>query len=159
MSEKTEAPAGTGAVSKPEEYPYGRERVPIVDGDGYDTGGTLYYGAVAARYEEGTTWDGRNHISTATGSQWDHEEVVRTKRGKYYIVSSSQYQGSQSKARALDLSGVAKWLVRAGYVASQVSDDDLAGISRLSPRRSALCPDRRRVISSGAQQVVAFRPA
>lgn len=126
MSEETKVPAGTGAVSKPEEYPYGRERVPIVTDDGYDTGGTLYYGAVAARYEEGTTWDGQNNISTATGSQWNHEEVVRTKRGKYYVVSSSQRQGSQTKARAMDLSEVARWLVRAEYVASQVSDDDLA---------------------------------
>ena len=125
MSGKTEAPAGTGAVSKQREFPYGRERVPIVDDDG-DTGGTLYYGAVAMVYEEGTTWDGNNHISTATGSQWEHEEVVRTKRGRYYVVSSSQRQGSQSKAKALDIGGVAKWLVRAGYVASQVSNDELA---------------------------------
>ena len=126
MSGKTEAPAGTGAVSKQEEFPYGRERVPIVTDDNIDTGGTLYYGAVAERFEEGTTWDGNNHISTATGSQWEHEEVVRTKRGRYYVVSSSQRQGSQSKAKALDIGGVAKWLVRAGYVASQVSNDELA---------------------------------
>ena len=32
----------------------------------------------AKRFDEATIWDGRNRISLATGSQWDHEALYRT---------------------------------------------------------------------------------
>lgn len=124
MSENTEAPAGTGAEQK-NEHPYGTERIPIVSADG-DTGGTLYMGAVVEQYQENREWDGNNMISTATGSQWDHQQVVRTRRGRYYIVSSSQWQGSRTEAVAVSLDEASVWVVRAGYAPADCQDAELA---------------------------------
>ena len=126
MAENTEAPAGTGTVSQKEEHPFGTERIPIVDAEGYDTGGTLYMGAAVEQYQEDVRWDGHNWISTATGSQWDHQQVNRTRRGKYYLVSWSQWQGSKTEAVAMSLDDAAQWVLRAGYLPSDCGDPELA---------------------------------
>jgi len=66
-------------------------------------------------WEESTSFDGRNHISRATGSQWCHEELYRSAKGRYYIVSWSQWQGSLPSARYLDAREAAAWLVYHGH--------------------------------------------
>ena len=38
-----------------------------------------------ASWEEGTRWNGNNHISLATGSQWDHQKLYRSRRGRYWL--------------------------------------------------------------------------
>jgi hypothetical protein len=48
----------------------------------------------ATKYEEDTYWNGNNHISKATGSQWSHEILFKTASGKWVLNCYSQYQGS-----------------------------------------------------------------
>jgi len=64
----------------------------------------------AQRWEEATDWNGNNYISRATGSQWEHQELYRGAKGRYYIVSWSQWQGSLSSARWLTPREAALWL-------------------------------------------------
>ncbi len=64
-----------------------------------------------ATYEEETYHDGHNYISQATGSQWDHETLYRSRRGRYYLVRSSQWQGSRNSAEWLSPQESARWLL------------------------------------------------
>ena len=67
----------------------------------------------AARWvDEDTYWDGNNHISVATGSQWDHEELYVTRQGRFVLHHSSQWQGSQDEWEEIDARDAAEWLVR-----------------------------------------------
>jgi hypothetical protein len=51
-----------------------------------------------ANWAEGTRWNGNNHISLATGTQWDHERLYCSRKGRYYVVRTSQWQGSTPSA-------------------------------------------------------------
>lgn len=65
----------------------------------------------AKQWEEATFWDGRNHISKATGSQWDHQTLYKSSKGRYYLVRSSQWQGSRDQAEELSPMHAARWLL------------------------------------------------
>jgi hypothetical protein len=62
--------------------------------------------------EEGSRWNGNNHISLATGSQWDHEEMWLSRKGLLVIHTWSQYQGSSESWYAVTAEQAAEWLVR-----------------------------------------------
>lgn len=64
-----------------------------------------------ASWDEATRWDGRNHISKATGDQWLHEMLYRSAKGRYYVVRESQWQGSVPAARWLSPEEAARWLL------------------------------------------------
>jgi len=64
-----------------------------------------------ASYEEATFWDGNSHISKATGSQWDHETLYRSSKGRYYVVHTSQWQGSCNSAEWVSPTEAARWLL------------------------------------------------
>jgi hypothetical protein len=61
-------------------------------------------------WDEARDHDGRNHISRATGSQWDHETLYRSRRGRYYLEHDSQWQGSRPWAEWLSNQRAAAWL-------------------------------------------------
>ena len=63
-------------------------------------------------WDERTDWDGRNHISRATGSQWDHQNLYRSRKGRYYIVHQSQWQGSKSWAEWVSPQAATVWLLK-----------------------------------------------
>jgi len=65
----------------------------------------------AATWEEASDWDGSNHISRATGSQWKHETLHKSAKGRYYVVRSSDYQGSQDEMEILSPREAAAWLL------------------------------------------------
>lgn len=69
---------------------------------------------VARCFNEATRWDGQNHISRATGSQWDHEEMYRTRRGVYILHGWSQWQGSRPSWRRITAAEAGAWLVQMG---------------------------------------------
>lgn len=69
----------------------------------------------AQRFEEATTWDGSNHISDATGSQWDHEAMYHTASGTWVKHFSSQYQGRGETWTMVDESDAFAWLLRNGH--------------------------------------------
>ena len=65
----------------------------------------------AQSWAEATRWNGSNHISKATGSQWEHETLYLSARGRYWIESTSQYQGSIPSARFVEREEAARWLL------------------------------------------------
>jgi hypothetical protein len=64
----------------------------------------------AERFEETTHWNGNNHISKATGSQWDHEELYRTAGGRWILHHWSQWQGSTPSWTEISADDAARWL-------------------------------------------------
>lgn len=63
-----------------------------------------------ARYHEDTRWDGQNHISVNTGSQWEHETLYKSGKGRFYLVRWSQWQGSTPSAEFVSDQEAAAWL-------------------------------------------------
>lgn len=66
----------------------------------------------ATLYKENTRWDGNNHISVNTGSQWDHEALYRTKAGRWVLNTWSQWQGSEERYKFVDDATAKDWLIR-----------------------------------------------
>ena len=62
-------------------------------------------------WEEGTRWNGSNHISLATGTQFDHETLYRSRKGRYYYEHTSQWQGSTPHAEWVSNEEAARWLM------------------------------------------------
>jgi hypothetical protein len=63
------------------------------------------------RWDEETEFDGHNQISKATGSQWEHETLYESNKGRYYIESDSDWQGSVSSASLISEEEAVKWLL------------------------------------------------
>ena len=61
-------------------------------------------------WEEATRWNGNNHISLATGSQWHHERLYLTKSGLWVKHFWSQYEGSTDVIQEIDEDQAAAWL-------------------------------------------------
>lgn len=81
-------------------------RTALTDGSGawFDT-------TEAVVLHEDSRWDGRNHISVATGSQWEHEWLYYTKSGKWVLHCYSQWQGSSESYEQIEESDAIKWLI------------------------------------------------
>lgn len=62
-------------------------------------------------WQEQTRWDGRNQISVNTGSQWNHEQLYRSRKGRYYIVRWSDWQGSTPHAEWVSNHEATRWLL------------------------------------------------
>lgn len=63
-------------------------------------------------WNEDTRWDGNNHISKATGSQWNHETLYKSRKGRYYVEHTSQWQGSASSAEWISPQEATRWLLQ-----------------------------------------------
>jgi hypothetical protein len=72
-------------------------------------------------WRESQRFDGRNMISVATGTQWDHETLYRSRKGRYYVEHDSQYQGSLSYAEWISNHEAVRWLIANGYL--ELPDD------------------------------------
>jgi len=55
--------------------------------------------------------DGNNFISRATGSQWTHQTLYRSRKGRYYVEHTSQWQGSRAHAEWVSPEEAARWLL------------------------------------------------
>ena len=77
----------------------------------------------AERFDEATVWDGRNRISRATGSQWDHETLYHTKHGHWW----SQWQGTLDRLEEIDEAEAARWLIQNGYDPAEYGLTTVAG--------------------------------
>jgi hypothetical protein len=82
------------------------DRIKLTDGSG------RWFNADAAQaWEESTYWDGHNYISHATGSQWEHERMYKTKGGVYVLHSWSQWQGTgPGSYEQISADDAARWL-------------------------------------------------
>lgn len=64
-----------------------------------------------AFWTEAKDWDGRNHISRATGTQWNHQTLYKSRKGRYYIEHTSQWQGSRPHVEWVSPQEAARWLI------------------------------------------------
>lgn len=87
-------------------------RIALSDGSGW------FDAERAVKFEEGTFWNGNNHISRATGSEWDHQALYYTRSGRWVLNEWSQRQGSLESYREIDVAEAAQWLV-----ANECSDE------------------------------------
>jgi len=78
-----------------------------------------------ARWSEASDWNGSNHISRATGSQWNHQTLYQSAKGRYYIVNSSNYQGVMDEIELISPKAAARWLI----LNDHDLPDDLAGLA------------------------------
>ena len=86
------------------------DRVALTDGSG-----RWFNKERAEKWEESTTWNGQNHISDITGSQFDHQVLYRT-AGKMWILHSwSNWQGTLDTWEEVSRDFAAKWLSICGY--------------------------------------------
>jgi len=69
----------------------------------------------ATQYHENTRWDGHNMVSVATGSQWNHETLYRTKSGRWVLHWTSQWQGSKDTYREIGEEQAHTWLLANGH--------------------------------------------
>jgi len=78
--------------------------------------GTIINTNLAAEsWNEHNWWNGRNYESTATGSQWAHQTLYRSSKGRYYIEHTSQWQGSKPHADFVSNEEAAAWLLLNGH--------------------------------------------
>jgi len=66
-------------------------------------------------WDEESDWNGSNWVSRATGSQWNHETLYRSRRGRYYIEHISQMQGVRARAAWIEKRDAAAWLLLMGH--------------------------------------------
>lgn len=72
----------------------------------------------AERFSEAEDWGGNNPISVNTGSQWDHQELIRTARGRWVLHCYSNWQNSVPNFSFLDNGAACNWLIRNAEVAA-----------------------------------------
>jgi hypothetical protein len=68
--------------------------------------------SVKTLFEEDTWFNGHNHISKATGSQWVHETLYLTQKGAWVI---GQTGNCRSKYTKVDKIEAAVWLMQNDY--------------------------------------------
>ena len=62
-------------------------------------------------WDEDTRWDGSNNISVATGGQWCHQTLYRSRKGRYYVEHTSQWQGSVPHVEWVSPQDATRWLL------------------------------------------------
>lgn len=87
--------------------------------------GTWFNLESADAFKEATYWDGHNHISRATGSQWDHETLYRTAKGAWVLNQWSQRQGTPETYRRASLIDAQTWLAKNNHL-DKLTTDELA---------------------------------
>jgi hypothetical protein len=80
-----------------------------------DSGAVVNTDKATEHWAEATRWDGRNHVSVATGSQWRHETLYRSLRGNYYVETTSQNLSEAPGARFVTPQEAASWLLQMGH--------------------------------------------
>ncbi|MBW7865056.1 MAG: hypothetical protein H3C30_11680 [Candidatus Hydrogenedentes bacterium] len=78
-----------------------------------DDGGFIFFDRDKALecWDEGAWWDGSNNISLATRSQWEHEILYKTSKGRYVLQSWSQWESTPDSYQILTPKEAAVWLL------------------------------------------------
>ena len=80
----------------------------------------------AKKFVEDRHFDGRNMISAATGSQWEHETLYRSKGGVYVLHTWSQYQGSRDTWQRISVDEAVAWLLKNDYDPTSQAEEAIA---------------------------------
>lgn len=65
----------------------------------------------SASWEEARDHDGHNFVGRSSGSQWNYQKLYRSRKGRYYLVHHSQWQGSRDYAEWISNHEAARWLL------------------------------------------------
>lgn len=86
------------------------KRIALTDGSGrwFDREKSIHF-------DEDTYWNGHNHISKATGSQWEHQRLYRTAGGRWILASWSAYQEVRDSYEEINDAAATVWLVLNGH--------------------------------------------
>jgi hypothetical protein len=76
-----------------------------------DDGSVVDTDRASAFWLEATFFDGHNSISKATGTEWTHQTLYRSRKGRYYVEHTSQWQGSRSHVEWVSREEAARWLL------------------------------------------------
>jgi len=79
----------------------------------------------AKKFVENRHFDGHNHISVNTGSQWDHEVLYRSKGGVYVLHTWSQWQGSRDTWERISLHGAVAWMLQNDYQPTTPAEESI----------------------------------
>lgn len=90
------------------------QRIALTDGSG-----AWFDASKAVKFKEDTRWDGRNHISVATGSQWEHQWLYYTKNGKWVLHRFSDWQGATETYEIVEQETAVKWLIQNAHVGGE----------------------------------------
>lgn len=66
-------------------------------------------------WNEQTEFNGSSQVSLATDSQWNHEALHRTAKGRYFVHWWSDWRRPSDNLRPLTEIQAAEWLVRNRY--------------------------------------------
>lgn len=91
------------------------KRVALTDGSGQ-----WFDSEKAEYYKEDSYHDGRNFISKATGSQWEHEAIYVTKSGKFILNHWSNWQGSRETYELISTEQAAEWFAKQSFQDDQI---------------------------------------
>jgi hypothetical protein len=56
-------------------------------------------------------FDGRNNISVNTGTQWEHQTLYRTAKGKWVMHHTSDWHGARASWSEVTAEDAAAWLI------------------------------------------------
>ena len=65
----------------------------------------------AQSWTEARDWDGRNNVGRSSGSQWRHQTLYRSRKGRYYLAHESNVQGEGARAEFVTPEEAAAWLL------------------------------------------------
>jgi len=85
------------------------KRIAITNQEGY-----WFDAEKAEQFDEESYWNGRNFISKATGNQWEHETLFKTRSGKWVLNHWSNFQGSLETYVEIDEEAAATWFLKQG---------------------------------------------
>ena len=85
------------------------KRIALTDGSG-----RWFSKDTADFWKEESDHNGQNWISRATGSQWEHETLYRTKGGRFVLNHWSNWQGSTETYEEIDNDEAAIWFSKNG---------------------------------------------
>ena len=63
------------------------------------------------RWEEASDHNGSNPISRNTRNQWTHQTLYESRKGRFYVMHWSQYQGSQARCEWISEQEAVRWLI------------------------------------------------
>lgn len=66
-------------------------------------------------WDEATRFDGSNQISVPTGSQWHHQTLYQSRKGRYWIEATGNMQGYLDHAEMIGDREAAVWLMENGH--------------------------------------------
>lgn len=90
------------------------KRIPLTDGSN-----GWFNEETSVKFGEDTRWDGNNHISIPTGSQWDHEALYYTRSGRWVLNEWSQYENTAETYGEISMEEAARWLIQNSCVDDQ----------------------------------------